>query len=63
FQGGVKYIMAQWMEIEADFEQMMVGAMTPGRFLSGVDSRRAAIAAAARDPSWPPPTEPGPASP
>jgi raffinose/stachyose/melibiose transport system substrate-binding protein len=53
FQGGVKYIMAQWMEIEADFEQMMVGAMTPQRFLSGVDARRANIAAAARDPAWP----------
>jgi raffinose/stachyose/melibiose transport system substrate-binding protein len=56
FQGGVKYIMAQWMEIEADFEQMMVGAMTPQRFLAGVDARRANMAAAARDPAWPSPT-------
>jgi len=56
FQGGVKYIMGQWMEIEADFEQMMVGAMTPRRFLAGVDARRANMAAAARDPAWPSPT-------
>jgi raffinose/stachyose/melibiose transport system substrate-binding protein len=61
FQGGVKYIMAQWMEIEADFEQMMIGAMTSQRFLAGVDSRRANMAAAARDPAWPPST--GPSSP
>jgi raffinose/stachyose/melibiose transport system substrate-binding protein len=53
FQGGVKYIMTQWMEIEADFEQMMVGAMTPQRFLGRVDARRANIAAAAHDPAWP----------
>jgi len=52
FQGGVKYIMGQWMEIEADFEQMMVGAMSPQRFLSAVDARRANMAAAARDPLW-----------
>ncbi len=56
FQGGVKYIMGQWMEIEADFEQMMVGAMTPQRFLSRVDTRRANMAAAARDPAWEKPT-------
>jgi raffinose/stachyose/melibiose transport system substrate-binding protein len=54
FQGGVKYVMGQWMEIEADFEQMMVGAMTPKRFLQGVDARRANMAAAARDAAWPP---------
>ena len=54
FQGGVKYVMGQWMEIEADFEQMMVGAMTAGRFLQGVDTRRANMARAARDPAWPP---------
>jgi raffinose/stachyose/melibiose transport system substrate-binding protein len=63
FQGGVKYIMAQWMEIEADFEQMLVGAMTPLRFLQGVDARRANMAAAARDPAWPSPTAAGPSSP
>lgn len=62
FQGGVKYIMGQWMEIEADFEQMMVGAMTPQRFLAGVDTRRANMAAAARDPAWPSSTA-GPSSP
>jgi len=56
FQGGVKYIMAQWMEIEADFESMLVGALSPGRFLSGVDTRRANIATAARDPAWLRPT-------
>jgi raffinose/stachyose/melibiose transport system substrate-binding protein len=53
FQGGVKYIMGQWMEIEAAFEQMMVGAIGPERFLSGIDERRANMAAAARDPAWP----------
>ncbi len=63
FQGGVKYIMGQWMEIEADFEQMMVGAMSPQRFLSGVDARRANIAAASRDPAWPAPTDADPSSP
>jgi raffinose/stachyose/melibiose transport system substrate-binding protein len=52
FQGGVKYIMAQWMELEADFESMLAGALSPERFLSGVDARRANIAAAARDPAW-----------
>ncbi len=52
FQGGVKYIMAQWMEIEADFEQMLAGAMTPERFLEGVDARRANMAIAAGDPAW-----------
>ncbi len=52
FQGGVKYIMGQWMEIEADFEQMLAGAMTPERFLSGVDARRANMAVAAGDPAW-----------
>ena len=55
FQGGVKFIMGQWMEIEADFEQMLAGAMTPERFLAGVDSRRANMAAAAGDPAWPRP--------
>ena len=52
FQGGVKYIMGQWMAIEADFEQMLIGAMTPQHFLSNVDKRRANMAAAARDPAW-----------
>jgi raffinose/stachyose/melibiose transport system substrate-binding protein len=52
FQGGVKYVMSQWMEIEADFEQMLAGAMTPERFLAGVDARRANIAVAAGDPAW-----------
>jgi raffinose/stachyose/melibiose transport system substrate-binding protein len=52
FQGGVKYIMGQWMEIEADFEQMLAGAISPERFLSGVDARRANMAVAARDPAW-----------
>lgn len=53
FQGGVKYIMGQWMEIEADFEQMLTGAMTPEGFLAGVDRRRANMAIAAKDPAWP----------
>lgn len=52
FQGGVKYVMSQWMEIEADFEQMLAGALTPTQFLARVDSRRANIAAAAGDPAW-----------
>jgi raffinose/stachyose/melibiose transport system substrate-binding protein len=52
FQGGVKYIMGQWMEIEADFEQMLAGAMTTERFLAGVDARRANMAVAAGDPAW-----------
>ena len=52
FQGGVKYIMGQWMELEADFEQMLTGAMTPQAFLSGVDARRANMAAAVQDPAW-----------
>ena len=52
FQGGVKYIMRQWMEIEADFEQMLAGAISPERFLSGVDARRANMAVAAGDPAW-----------
>ena len=52
FQGGVKYIMGQWMELEADFEQMLVGAMPPQEFLSHVDARRANMAAAAHDPAW-----------
>jgi raffinose/stachyose/melibiose transport system substrate-binding protein len=55
FQGGVKYIMGQWMEIEADFEQMLAGAMESGRFLAGIDRRRANMAAAAGDPAWPRP--------
>ena len=55
FQGGVKYIMTQWMEIEADFESMLAGALSPVGFLSAVDARRANMAAAARDPAWPPP--------
>jgi len=53
FQGGVTYIMGQWMEIEASFEQMMVGAIGPKRFLSAIDERRANMAAAAQDPAWP----------
>ena len=56
FQGGVKFIMGQWMEIEADFEQMLAGAMTPERFLAGVDERRANMAVAAGDRAWPLPT-------
>jgi raffinose/stachyose/melibiose transport system substrate-binding protein len=52
FQGGVKYVMGQWMEIEADFEQMLAGAITPEGFLAGVDARRANMAAAAGDPDW-----------
>ena len=62
FQGGVKYIMSQWMEIEADFEQMLAGAMTPESFLAGVDARRANMAVAAGDPAWPRPKA-GPSSP
>jgi raffinose/stachyose/melibiose transport system substrate-binding protein len=62
FQGGVKYIMGQWMEMEADFEQMLVGAMTAQAFLSGVDARRANMAAGARDPAWQRPTA-GPSNP
>ena len=52
FQGGVKYIMGQWMEAEADFEHMLVGAMTPSAFLAAVDARRSNMAHAARDPAW-----------
>jgi raffinose/stachyose/melibiose transport system substrate-binding protein len=52
FQGGVKYIMGQWMEMESDFEQMLVGAITPKALLSSIDTRRANMAAAARDPAW-----------
>ena len=63
FQGGVKYIMGQWMEIEADFEPMLVGALSPAGFLSGVDARRANMAAAARDPAWPPRSSTGASSP
>jgi raffinose/stachyose/melibiose transport system substrate-binding protein len=54
FQGGVKYIMGQWMELEADFEKMLIGTMTPRAVLSGVDARRANMAAAALDPAWQP---------
>jgi len=54
FQGGVKYIMTQWMEIEADFESMLAGALSPDGFLAAVDTRRANMAAAARDSAWPP---------
>ena len=53
FQGGVKYVMGQWMEIEVDFEQMLAGAMTSERFLAGVDERRANMAVVAEDPDWP----------
>jgi len=63
FQGGVKYVMGQWMELDADFEQMMVGATSPRQFLAGVDARRAAIARAARDPAWTAPTTLGSSSP
>jgi raffinose/stachyose/melibiose transport system substrate-binding protein len=56
FQGGVKYMMGQWMEIEADFEQMLAGAITADRFLAGVDARRANMAVAAGDPAWPRPS-------
>jgi raffinose/stachyose/melibiose transport system substrate-binding protein len=52
FQGGVKYIMGQWMESEADFEQMLAGAMTSERFLARVDARRANMAIASGDPDW-----------
>lgn len=52
FQGGVKYIMGQWMAIEADFEQMLTGAVSPQHFLSNVDERRANMAARAHDPAW-----------
>lgn len=58
FQGGVKYIMSQWMEIEADFEQMLAGAFSPEEFLGKLDDRRANIARANGDPAWakvPPP--------
>ena len=51
-QGGVKYIMGQWMDIEADFEQMVAGAITPNRFLINLDERRANLADAAGDPAW-----------
>jgi raffinose/stachyose/melibiose transport system substrate-binding protein len=52
FQGGVKYIMGQWMEIEADFEQMLAGAMSSDAFLASVDARRANMARAAGDLAW-----------
>lgn len=54
-QGGVKYIMGQWMEIEADFESMLAGALSPAGFLTAVDGRRTNMASAARDPVWPSP--------
>ena len=62
FQGGIKYVMGQWMEAEADFEQVLLGAMTPQSFLSAVDTRRANMAAAAHDPAWPRPTTSGASS-
>jgi ABC-type sugar transport system, periplasmic component len=62
FQGGVKYIMPQWMEIEADFEQMLAGAITPERFLEEVDERRVNMAIAAADPAWAP-ARPGASNP
>lgn len=52
FQGGVKYIMSQWMEIEADFEHMLAGVLSPDQFLAGVDARRANIAIATGDQAW-----------
>ena len=51
-QGAVKYLMAQWMEIEADFEQMVSGAISPQAFLDNIDRRRANYASAAGDPAW-----------
>lgn len=59
FQGGVKYIMSQWMEIEADFEQMLAGALSTRRFLERVDDRRANIARAHGDPDWLATPDPG----
>jgi raffinose/stachyose/melibiose transport system substrate-binding protein len=53
FQGGVTYIMGQWMEIEADFVRMLAGVSSPEDFLAGVDARRANMARAAKDPAWP----------
>jgi len=52
-QGGVKYIMGQWMEIEANFEQVLTGAMTSHQFLAKIDERRNNMAAAVSDPAWP----------
>ncbi len=52
FQGGVTYIMGQWMEIEADFVKMLAGVVSPEGFLAGIDSRRGNIARAAKDPAW-----------
>jgi raffinose/stachyose/melibiose transport system substrate-binding protein len=56
FQGGVKYIMTQWMELDADFEQMLIGVLTPLEYLARVDERRANMAIAAGDPAWAYPT-------
>jgi len=52
FQGGVSYVMGQWMEIEADFEKMLAGAMSPRDFLAAIDDRRANMARATKDPAW-----------
>lgn len=52
FQGGVKYIMGQWTALGADFQQMLIGGMTPRQFLSHVDRRRANMADTAGDPAW-----------
>jgi ABC-type glycerol-3-phosphate transport system substrate-binding protein len=52
FQGGVKYIMGQWMEIEADFETMLESGMSPQQFLERVDERRSNLAVSTGDPNW-----------
>ena len=52
-RGQVSRRARKWMEIEADFESMWPARSSPGQFLSGVDARRANMAAAARDPAWP----------
>jgi raffinose/stachyose/melibiose transport system substrate-binding protein len=53
YQTAVNYVNPQWMDIGKDLTAMFTGTMQPKDVLTSIDQRRADMAKAAQDPSWP----------
>jgi raffinose/stachyose/melibiose transport system substrate-binding protein len=52
YQTAVTYVNPQWMDIGKDLTAMFTDAMQPEDVLNSIDSRRADLAKAAKDPAW-----------
>lgn len=51
-QAGVKYVDPQWTDVGKDLEALFLGALSPEQLLKMMDSRRARMAEAQKDPAW-----------